>query len=198
MIHPIGCTCGRLKGTLEQSRSVNRGRCYCADCQAFARYLKRDAQILDPQGGTDVVQVLPKNLRFTQGLEHLACMRLSPKGLLRWYAACCNTPIGNTPANFKLSFAGLIHSCLASGPQTLDQAFGPIRMQGYTEAALGQPKPKSFGLPSAILRIAAMLLKARLYGSYRHTPFFDPASGAPMVTPKVLSLEEREALKHGR
>jgi hypothetical protein len=34
-------------------------------------------------------------------------MRLSDKGLLRWYARCCNTPIANTPANYKASFAGI-------------------------------------------------------------------------------------------
>jgi hypothetical protein len=33
-------------------------------------------------------------------------------GLLRWYAACCKTPIGNTLPNFRASFVGLIHSCL--------------------------------------------------------------------------------------
>lgn len=194
MPHPISCSCGKLKGRLEQTQNVNRGLCYCADCQAFARFLKRDTEILDESGGTDIVQTVPKNLSFTEGLEHLACMRLSPKGLLRWYAACCNTPIGNTPPNFKLSFVGVIHNCLAADPISLDQAFGPKRMQLNTESALGQPKPKSFGLLHAIPRIAGMLIKARLDGSYKRTPFFTD-SGEPIVPARVLSLQEREALK---
>ncbi|HLD68466.1 MAG TPA: DUF6151 family protein [Pseudomonas sp.] len=199
MTHPISCNCGKLKGRLEQTQGVNRGLCYCADCQAFARFLNRDTDVLDQSGGTDVVQTVPKHLSFTEGLEHLACMRLSPNGLLRWYAACCNTPIGNTSANFKLSFVGLIHNCLATEAEAkagaLDQAFGPKRMQVNTASALGQPKPRSFGLLPAIPRIAGMLLKARLDGSYKRTPFFNPDSGTPIVTPRVLSLQEREALK---
>jgi len=67
-------------------------------------------KILDAQGGTDVVQTRPANLTFTHGQDTLACMRLTPKGLLRWYAACCNTPIGNTVANYRMPFVGLVHS----------------------------------------------------------------------------------------
>lgn len=194
MPHPVSCSCGKLKGRLEQTQGVNRGLCYCADCQAFARFLKRDAEILDERGGTDIVQTVPKHLIFTEGLEHLACMRLSPKGLLRWYAACCNTPIGNTLPNFKFSFVGLVHNCLAEESVSLDQAFGPKRMQLNTQSALGQPKPETFGLLQAIPRLAGMLLKTRLDGSYKRSPFFTDA-GEPIVTPKVLSLQERQALK---
>ncbi len=52
--------------------------------------------VLDERGGSQIIQVPPKNLTFTQGREVLASMRLTEKGLLRWYAGCCNTPIGNT------------------------------------------------------------------------------------------------------
>lgn len=196
MTHPIRCSCGKLEGTLAQTHRVNRGICYCADCQAFARYLRRAEQILDRSGGTDIIQTTPKNVTFTDGIEHLACMRLTPNGLLRWYASCCNTPIGNTLANYKLSFVGLVHNCLESAPVSLDEAFGPIRMQVKTRSALGEPKPKPFGLPRGVLRIAGMLLKARLDGSYKRTPFFIPGSSTPIVEPKVLSPQAREDLMH--
>ncbi len=67
-------------------------------------------------GGTDVVATLPRHVRFTQGIEALACMSLSETGMLRWYARCCNTAIGNTPRNFKVSHVGLIHICLQGTP----------------------------------------------------------------------------------
>lgn len=194
MTHPIRCSCGKLEGTLAQTHRVNRGICYCADCQAFARYLRRAEQILDRSGGTDIIQTTPSNVTFTDGIEHLACMRLTPNGLLRWYASCCNTPIGNTLANYKLSFVGLVHSCLESAPMSLDEAFGPIRMQVNTRSALGEPKPEAFGFARGALRIAGMLLKARLDGSYKRTPFFIPGSGTPIVEPKVLSPQAREDL----
>ena len=107
---PIQCTCGSFKGTLTLSQHINRCECYCKDCQTFAHFLKRDADVrdvLNPQGGTDIVQTLPKYVRFTQGVEHLACMRLTDKGMLRWYTTYCNTPIGNTMASFKLPFVGV-------------------------------------------------------------------------------------------
>ena len=195
MTHPIQCDCGRLKGTLERTAGVNRCACYCADCQAFARFLKRENEILDAAGGTDIVQTTPKNVTFTEGIEHLACMRLTDRGLLRWYAACCNTPIGNTPPDFKMSFVGLIHNCLGSERGSLDKAFGPIRMRVHTESAKGEPKPKPIGMLAGVSRAIAGILKARIDGSYKRTPFFIPASGEPVATPKVLDGRELEGVK---
>ena len=97
MSHPLQCRCGTLKGVIANPRSGNRVVCYCRDCQAFAYFLGREADVLDELGGSEVVQILPRNLTFTQGVETLACLRLTENGLLRWYAACCSTPIGNTP-----------------------------------------------------------------------------------------------------
>ncbi len=35
-------------------------------------------------------------------------MRLTPMGLLRWYAGCCNTPIGNM-VSARVPFIGIVH-----------------------------------------------------------------------------------------
>jgi len=64
-------------------------------------------------------------------------MSLSEKGLLRWYTACCRTAIGNTPRNPKLSYVGLVHSCLAGSPIELDAAFGPAKAAINTASANG-------------------------------------------------------------
>ncbi|MFD2190830.1 DUF6151 family protein [Pistricoccus aurantiacus] len=194
MSHSIRCHCGKLQGRLTPPSLVNRCVCYCTDCQAFAHFLKREKEILDAAGGSDVVQLLPKHVAFTQGLDQLACMRLTPKGLLRWYAACCNTAIGNTPANFKLSFVGLVADCLGSEQGSLDEAFGPVRMRVFTRHAKGELKPKTTGLPGGAWRAGRMFLTARLNGDYRKTPFFTE-SGAPIVTPRVLDEQELRDLK---
>lgn len=194
MTHPIGCTCGSLKGTVSRGGPVNRAFCYCTDCQAFARFLGRDTEILDPQEVTDVIQVLPRYLSFTQGADKLACVRLTERGLLRWYASCCRTPIGNMLPNFKLSFVGLIHTCLEHGGRPLDDFFGPVRMCVNTRHARGGTV-RSMGLTAGILRVAGMVLKARLDGSYWKTPFFDTTTGAPVVTPSVLSAAQLQELK---
>lgn len=194
-MHSIQCDCGRLKGALDQQAVVNRCVCYCADCQAFARFLGREKEILDEQGGTEIIQTTPDNVTFSEGAGNLACMKLTPGGLLRWYAKCCNTPVGNTLPNFKTSFVGLIHNCLEHGDRSLEDAFGPVRTYANPAHARGEPKPKQSGMAGAIMRILGQVLKARLSGGYRRTPFFHPDSGQPVAAPKVLAGEELDALK---
>jgi Family of unknown function (DUF6151) len=196
MTYSIRCRCGKLKGTLNCNQEVNRCMCYCADCQAFARFLKREHEILDEMGGTSIIQTIPANITFTEGIENLACMRLTVNGMLRWYAACCNTPIGNTLATPNLSFIGLIHTCLSSEQTSLDNAFGAIRMYVNTKSAIGQNKPKSAGVLFGTLRLIGMILKVRFDGRYKQTPFFVMESGTPIVVPKILNTEELENVKN--
>jgi hypothetical protein len=195
MLHPLQCRCGTIKGYVAHPRSANRALCYCKDCQAFAHFLKRPREILDPHGGSDVIQTQPKNVIFVQGIEALACMRLTDKGLLRWYAACCNTPIGNTLPSFKLSFVGLVHECLANPNQPLQDSFGAVRSVVNTQSARGEPKPKPQGGLAAIVWAFAMMAGARINGSYKQTPFFRVDRGTPIVAPRVLSGEERARLR---
>lgn len=190
MAHSIRCNCGKVKGKVKSTKYVNRCVCYCADCQAFARFFKGENNILNEMGGTSIVQTIPDNIILSEGIENLACLRLTSTGLLRWYAACCNTPIGNTPPNPQMSFVGLIHNCLSSEENSLDQVFGPIGMHVNTQDAIGGDKPKSKGVLFGNLRVLAMILKARFDGSYTRNPFFAPESTVPIVKPKVLSEQE--------
>lgn len=194
MNHPIRCRCTALKGTVSDTKAANRGVCYCKDCQAFAHFLNRNNDILDERGGTQIVQTLPKYVHFTEGLEHLACMRLTEKGLLRWYTTCCNTPIGNTPPNMKMSFVGIVHSCLITDEASLDDSFGPICMHVHTKEAKGMGDLKSVGTVRTILRFIIMMSRARLNGDYKCNPFFTVETGAPVVNPEVLSMKDRELI----
>jgi hypothetical protein len=180
-----------LQGVIADVRGANRAVCYCRDCQAFAHFLGRAADVLDERGGSDVVQILPRRLTFTRGREVLACMRLTPKGLLRWYASCCNTPVGNSLATPKWSFIGLLHSCLESDGQSLDAVFGPVRAWVNTKGARGEPKPKVVGLGPAVRWFFSTTLRARFNGDYRRTPLFHADTGQPVVTPRVLTEVER-------
>jgi len=196
MNHPLRCRCGTLRGQVSHPEKVSRGVCYCKDCQAFAHFLGTTEDILDERGGTDVMATLPSRVSFTQGVERLACMSLSEKGMLRWYASCCNTPIGNTPRHMKISHVGLVHTCLENPPRTLDAAFGPVRMRVNTQSAQGTSRPKTLPLSTvvSIVKFMGSLLRARLDGSYKRTPFFVPGQGTPIVAPKVLTPGERARL----
>jgi hypothetical protein len=193
MEHPLRCRCGTIRGRVRDPRAANRALCYCRDCQAFARYLGAQNEVLDARGGTDVIQILPKNLTFTQGIEALACIRLTDKGMLRWYASCCKTPIGNTLLNSKISFVGLVHNCLENPETSLHDSFGPVRACVNTQGAKGDPKPKSYGTGAIIRWFIATVLRARFNGSYRQTPFFLKDKGTPIVRPHVLSSIELAA-----
>src|SRR6476469_6142214 len=93
----LRCRCGEVRGRLHgvSAQSANRVVCYCDDCQAFLHQLGR-ADLLNAKGGSDIVQVAPAAVSFTQGQQHVVGLRLKPNGLYRWYAKCCDTPVGNT------------------------------------------------------------------------------------------------------
>lgn len=195
MTHSITCECGRVQGALGEKAGVNHCVCYCSDCQAFARFLEREVEILDERGGTEVLQTSPHNVTFIEGIDYLACMRLTPNGLLRWYAKCCNTPVGNTPSRLKMPFVSLVHNCLQPASGSLDEVFGPVRTHAFTTHARGEPKPRSAGIAEAVIRAVWELLKARVTGRYKRNPFFRADTGAPIVEPTVLDSRELQALK---
>lgn len=191
-MHRLKCKCGAVQGHVLDGSPSSRVRCYCTDCQAFGRYVGSEARVLDAQGGTEIVQVCQSRLRFERGLEQLASVRLTDKGMIRWYSKCCRTPLGNTMADPKMSFVGLIHSSLDL--LSLDRDFGNSIALLNTSTALGEPKPQQRGSIGVILRFAKLLLASRILGRYRETPLFS-STGAPISAPTVLAAAELERLK---
>ena len=192
MDHTLRCKCGTLQGTVAHTDRANRGVCYCRDCQAYAHALGGAETILDKLGGSDVVAVLQENVGFSQGTEALACMSLSERGLLRWYASCCNTPIGNTQRGPKISFVGLLHNCLEHSDRSIDEAFGPVRMRVGMKHAKGKVAGMPLSTFTSVAGFLVSMVKARISGGYKRTPFFSADSLQPVAVPKVLSKSERE------
>jgi Family of unknown function (DUF6151) len=198
---PIRCSCGTLRGVVHgvSASRGNRVVCYCGDCQSFAHFLGRAGEVLDPHGGTDIFQTSPARLEITRGRERLACMRLTPKGLLRWYADCCRTPIGNTAITPEIPFCAGFDT--ASTGLGRDELLGPVRGHVNTGAAKadadGHQVRTSGALPS-ILRFARLALQARLRGDHKRSLFFEAGSGAPSVTPRVLTRDELRDVVHRR
>jgi hypothetical protein len=188
--HPLRCRCGTLRGELAVTRSANHGVCYCQDCRTYAFVLSKNGEFLDSLGGTEVIATLPQHVRLSAGEERLACLSLSPRGVLRWYASCCNTPIANTPRDFRIPYAGVVRACLEDEAASLDDVFGPVRMRVNTGSVKGRVSAMPVSTFLAILQFFSWLIPARLNGSYRRTPFFD-AAGTPITPVKVITLEER-------
>ena len=195
MTMQLRCRCGAVRGEMDTRRAYARATCYCKDCRAFARFLGQP-EVLDASGGVDIVATAPAAVRFTSGSEHVACMSLSPKGLLRWYASCCGTPLGNTPRDPKVPYAGLMTACFDASPQALDAAFGPrgrIVLNSPSATAPVRATPLAFLMGG--LRIFTGLIGARLRRE-RSSPFFE-ASGRPLREPDVISREQRAELERG-
>ena len=192
MNHPLQCQCGTIKGHVILPGMANRAVCYCRDCQAFARFLEYPDTILDEHGGTGIVATLPKQVHFTQGLEALTCMSLSNRGMLRWYAKCCNTPIGNTPRDFKTPYVGLIDRCLQGVSPSLHESFGPVRMVLNTHSAKGHVKATPLRNLATMLGLMKSVIGTRLNGTYKSNPFFASETGVPVVHPRELTKAERE------
>ena len=194
MTHRFQCSCGKLRGEILQPEGSMRVACYCGDCQTYAHLLRRADQVLDAIGGTEVVATPASNFSITAGREHLACISLSPRGLLRWYAACCGTPIANTPRDWKLPYVGVVHTCLRQ-PDPLERSFPHVEMRVNTKGAHG-PVPRDTGLAGKLrfLRIVMRLGGMRLTGRYRSTPLFS-ATGEPVAAPRVAAREEVEAAR---
>jgi hypothetical protein len=195
----LRCRCGGVRGVARDlsARLGNRVVCYCDDCQAYARWLGGEG-LVDAYGGTDVFQMAPARLRLEGGAEELRCVRLAPKGLLRWYAGCCRTPVGNTLGSPRVPFVGVVRAFMdhAADDRTRDEALGPPLASIFGEfAAPGAPPGVRARAPRSLLvRSARLLLVAWLRGDARPSPFFD-STGAPVSEPLVLGPQEREALR---
>jgi hypothetical protein len=189
--HALRCRCGALQGHLAAAAPSVRAICYCKDCQAFARFLATPG-IVDEAGGTEVVASLPHHVAFTGGIDRLACMSLSERGLLRWYASCCNTPVGNTPRNPKIPYIGLIHNVLEAGSKSIDDSFGSRCIAVNTKSALREVRPTPFASTAAVLSLMMSALGSRVRGTYKESPFFHADTQEPIRPIRVLSAAERE------
>ena len=192
----LSCSCREVCGLVTDAapNTVNRVVCYCDDCQAFLHKLDR-ADLLDDQGGTDVVQLAPASLSFVRGTERIVGLRLTPRGVYRWYASCCRMPLGNTlgPA---IPFVGVLARAFEGETQTPDQLFGHPIGRIFGRHAVGHPPEGSTRLnPWLLARAIRMVLGWRLRGKTWPHPFFDRTRRAPNFPLTTLSAEEREALR---
>jgi hypothetical protein len=170
--------------------------CYCKDCQAFVRFLERP-DVLDPCGGTDIFQMPPGRVKLSVGADALRCLRLSDKGVLRWYTDCCRTPIANT-AGPGVPIVGMVHSFVnhAADGRSRDEVLGPPLCRIYERSATG-PLPSDAPPPPSLrvfVRRASKMLDWWVRGLARPSPFFDDRTNAPHSAPRVLTPSERAAL----
>ena len=191
----IQCDCGKFRADLTRFPSNTPGRlvCYCDDCQTYLHFLKR-ADLLDVNGGSEIIPAYPADVKIIAGKELVNCTRLSPTGLFRFSTSCCHTPIANTDP--KRPWAGFLRRMYTNkDPNQLDQMLGPVKASILGKYAKGTPPP---GTPETLnlrglLVVVPFILRGILLGKAKGSPFFE--NGVAIVAPKVLSREERDAAR---
>lgn len=158
--------------------------CFCADCRAAQIYLSQPDPVLQ---GIALFQTTPDSIHFRQGQTALGLLRLSPKGLLRWYATCCNAPLFNTLASPKLPFATL-HVARLSDPSVI----GPVRARSFIPQP-GKP-PRHQGAAGMAVQLAIRMCASRVSGRWRQSPFFDCETGKPVAIATIPDTSRRAAL----
>jgi hypothetical protein len=168
--------------------------CYCDDCQAYAHYLGR-TDLLDAHGGTDIVQVAPASLSFDRGADRIVGLRLTPRGLFRWHASCCKTPLGNTLGP-GIPFVGIVVQAFNAGGCRAEDVFGrPVAAAWSKYAIGGLPEGAKEANVRLIARAMRLVLGWRLRGKTWPNPYFERATRKPNRPLSILSGTEREALR---
>ena len=195
----LKCSCGSLSGVARGPFKAknNRAVCLCDDCQTYAHHLGTAENILDENGGTEVTPLYPAQIELTKGIENLRCVRLSPKGLFRWYAGCCQTPIANS-VSATVPFAGVVHTFLDLRNE-VDRvaALGPVYVRFFGRFGIGILPPKTANKNSLklILYSLPFLMTGFLNKKHKPNPFFDTATGQPKVIPTILTKTERDKIR---
>ena len=189
----IQCECGKFRAELTgfPKNTPGRLKCYCDDCQAYLHYIGR-SDLLDANGGSEIVPAYPAEVKVTAGHELIKCTRLHGKGLYRFATSCCNTPIANTDP--KRAWAGM-HGRMftAKDPKSLDQTFGPVKSSIMGKYAKGTPPPgtpETFDM-KGMITVLPFILKGAFTGKAKGSPFFE--DGQPVGTTKTLSNPEYRA-----
>jgi hypothetical protein len=187
----IQCECGKFRAELTKfpKNTVGRLVCYCDDCQSYLHYLKR-ADLLDVNGGTEIIPNYPADVKILAGKEFVKCTRVKPDGMFRFSTTCCTTPIANTQPGRP--WAGF-HRRMFS--KKVEESLGPVKSSIMGKYAKGTPPPgtpKTFNL-KAMKLVLPYILKGIVLGKAKHSPFFE--NGEAIVSAKVLSAEERQAAR---
>jgi hypothetical protein len=191
----FACRCGVVKGVCRDTGGAMGVRvvCYCADCQAFAAFLGAERDYLDAAGGTDIYQTSPSRLEINAGLDRLKAVIVAPKGLHRFYADCCKTPIANAIPGRKLPFSGtFVRTYDAKSRERVFRA--PIAAV-FVERAHGEPvETARTALPLLILDLMRRAAAEWISGRSRRNIFLDAVDEGRIPAPHVVSAEERTQL----
>jgi hypothetical protein len=194
----FACDCGAVSGML-RGAGPDQGDhviCHCTDCQDLAHHLGHAVRVLDAHGGSALYQSRCARVEITSGRDQLACLHLTDKPTLRWYAHCCGMPLFNTYATGRIPYVTTQVS--ACDPATRDRLLGPPLGHLFTQDGIGDTSalPK-MSMAALMWRFFPRMIKDLISGDRRRCALFDAATLAPIAEPHRLTSEERHSIRRG-
>jgi len=183
----FNCQCEKVSGEIDEPEELRGIRfiCMCKDCQKFARFLGNEQNILDKNGGSEVVPVFPKLFRITNGHELVKGIKLyKDTETFRWYTSCCRSPLANSLSSEK-GYIGLFTQRLSAEDR---ESLGPIYVRANGESGI-PPLPKGTSKrfpPKFLFVVIRAIIRIRLKGWQRPNPFFDD-NDKPYSEPDVIN-----------
>lgn len=181
---PFACHCGSVRGALLAAgpEAGDHVVCHCTDCQSFATRLGQAERILDANAGTALYQTRCARMRITAGADRLACLHLTDKPTLRWYAACCDTPMFNTYKSGRIPYiTTLVANCDAARRKAL---LGPPIGHLFTQEATGDTgNLEPMSMLAMMRRFFPRMVADILTGDRRRSALFDSRTLDPIATP---------------
>jgi hypothetical protein len=184
---PFACACGEVEGWIAQTgpKQGDHVVCHCTDCQYFATHLGAGKRVLDAAGGTALFQSRCARMHLSKGREKLACVHLTEKPTLRWYAVCCNTPMFNTYANGRIPYVTTL--TVNCDSDRLNKLLGPPIGHLFTTEAIADPGDvPRMSLAKLMRRFSRRLIQDLVSGDRRRSALFDSATLEPIAKPYRL------------
>lgn len=121
-------------------------------------------------------------IRIVTGRDRLACMHLTAKPTLRWYAECCGTPMFNTYRSGRVPYVTtVVANC---DPDWRGSLLGEPIGHLFTEEATGDASHlRRLSMFKLMRRFSRRMMTDIISGDRRRDPLFDPATLEPFVSP---------------
>jgi hypothetical protein len=146
--------------------------------------LNAEDRILDLHAGTALYQGRCAAMRLLQGRDRLACLHLTEKPTLRWYARCCDTPMFNTYRNGRIPYiTTLVANC---DPDQRGGLLGPPIGHLFTEEATGDVSHlRRLAMATLMRRFFKRMITDIIVGDRKRADLFDPGTLAPIAPPAL-------------
>eukprot|EP00035_Acanthoeca_spectabilis_P025725 m.459614 g.459614 ORF g.459614 m.459614 type:complete len:235 (-) comp21791_c0_seq1:161-865(-) len=180
------CTCGKvtIEAVVPASSHVFEQptiHCACRDCVDFARWVaNRSASatsfVDETSDSVNKIQFFRTDITITSGKEEVRACKLNAKAhLYRYYAACCNTPLGLSPELQAIPMVAMYRNLFdkadrAVFPEPRNILFFPKTKKGSKPPPGATPRNGMF-VPSLMGPIIGRLLLGMILGKGQPDPF---------------------------